>query len=80
MTYPDLRWLIRFNSYPINADRYLIGGRGLLGSLEKGIGGCALLPQLDRGPPRPNAVDCSKLSAWLAEPRDVSKTPSLSTG
>jgi hypothetical protein len=53
MIYLDLPWLTKFNSQSINADRYLIGWRGLLGSVEKGIGGCALLPQLDRGPPRP---------------------------
>ena len=23
--YPDLPWLMRFNSHPINADRYVIG-------------------------------------------------------
>jgi hypothetical protein len=35
---------MRFNSHPINVDRYLIGWRGLSGSLRKAICGCALLP------------------------------------
>ena len=42
--YPDLPWLMRFNSRPINAGRYLIGWRGLSESLRKRICGCALLP------------------------------------
>src|SRR5437764_11287381 len=35
--YLDLLWLMRFNSHPINADRYLIGRCGLSGSLERGF-------------------------------------------
>jgi hypothetical protein len=50
--YPNLPWLTRLNSHPINADRYLIDWRGLLGPFKNGIGGCALLPQLDRVSPR----------------------------
>jgi hypothetical protein len=42
--YPDLLRLMRLNSHLINADGYLISWRGLLGSFETGIGGCALLP------------------------------------
>ena len=49
--YPDLPRLTRLNLPPINAADYLISWQRLLGSLGKGIGGCALRPQLDRGPP-----------------------------
>jgi hypothetical protein len=42
--YPNLPWLMRFNSRPINAGRYLIGWRGLSESLRRRICGCALLP------------------------------------
>jgi len=57
--YPNLPWLTRLNSHPINADRYLIDWRGLLGPFKNGIGGCALLPQLDRLSPRSIPLDCS---------------------
>jgi len=50
--YPDLPRLTKLNLPPINAADYLISWQRLLGSLGKGIGGCALRPQLDRGPPR----------------------------
>jgi len=35
--YPNLPWLTRLNSHPINADRYLIDWRGLLGPFKTGL-------------------------------------------
>jgi hypothetical protein len=67
--YPDLPRLTRFNSHPINADGYLIGWRGLLGSFETEIGGMRVAALARTRIPAHNTVHCSKLSPWLAEPR-----------
>ena len=68
MIYPILPWLTILYSHPINGGRYLISWRGLLGSLGKGIGGCALPVLVRWRTPALNTVGCSKLSAWPAEP------------
>src|ERR1700692_4467795 len=57
--YPNLPWLTRLNSHPINADRYLIDWRGLLGPFKNGIGGCALAASARSRIPTLNTVDCS---------------------
>ena len=67
--YPDLLRLTRLNSHPINADRYRIGWEGLLGPSRKGIGRCALPPQLDRGP-------CARYRGLLDAVPGLAKPPS----